>query len=241
MLLQLRFHGELYSECQMAEFPKSSKESSKNEAPKRSSSDTRDKNVPKQQKRMDYPVQMLPAMKLAVSKPSAFRDFKSIRQNLFNNNKVASNQEQGFVAGTSGVDADKGSGSCKDPSVEISPKEKSLQAAHKLDLNSSLPDLNVVPPELMSINDVDEVSNFQNGPSFVADDLQDVVKVVRKLEIEGHISRTFRLKFLTWYGLHSTATECDVVHTFIQTLNDDLSCLAGQLIDSFSGIINMRS
>lgn len=225
----------------MAEFPKSSKDLSKNEARKRSSSDTRDKSVPKQQKRGDNPVQMLPAMKLAVSKPSAFRDFKSILQNSFNNNKVASNQEQEFMAGASGVDTDKGSGSCKDPSVEISRKEKSLQAAHKLDLNSDLPDLNVVPPELMSFNDVGEGFNFQNGPSFVADDLHEVVKVARKLEIEGHILGNFRLKFLTWYGLHSTAKERDVVHTFIQTLNDDPSCLAGQLIDSFSGIINMRS
>lgn len=225
----------------MAEFPKSSKESSKNEDLKRSSSDTRDKNVSKQQKREDYPYQMLPGIKLAASKPSAFRDFKFISQNIFNNNKVASNQEQEFVAGASGLDADKGSGSCKDPSVEISPKEKSLQAAHMLDLNSPLPDLNVVPPELVSINDADEESNFQEGPSFVANDLQEVVKVVRKLEIEGHISGNFRLKFLTWYGLHCTAKEHGVVHTFIRALNDDLSCLAGQLIDSFSDIINQSS
>ncbi|XP_073149034.1 uncharacterized protein [Henckelia pumila] len=225
----------------MAEFPKSSKESSKNEAHKRSSSDTRDENASKQQKREEYPYQMLPGLKLAASKPSAFRDFKFIRQDFFNNREVASNQEQEFVAGASGLDDNKGSGSCKDPSVEISPEEKSLQAAHMLDLNSPLPDLNVTPPEVESINDADKESNVEKGPSFVANDLQEVVKVVRKLEIEGHISGNFRLKFLTWYGLHCTAKERDVVHTFMRTLNDDPSCLAGQLMDSFSDIINMRS
>lgn len=187
----------------MAEIPKSSKGSFKNEVFKRSSSGTRDKNVRKQQRREDYPVQMLPAMS------------------------------------ASGVDADNGSGSCD---VEISPKEKSLKAAHKLDLNSTLPDLNeAAPPELMSITDVDKESNFQNEPSFVANDLLEAVQVVRKLEIEGHISGIFRMKFLSFLGLKATAKECDVVRAFIRGMGDDPSCLAGQLIDSFSGVVNMKA
>lgn len=190
----------------MAEIPKSSKGSFKNEVFKRSSSGTRDKNVRKQQRREDYPGQMLPAMS------------------------------------ASGVDADNGSGSCNDPSVEISPKEKSLKAAHKLDLNSTLPDLNeAAPPELMSITDVDKESNFQNEPSFVANDLLEAVQVVRKLEIEGHISGIFRMKFLSFLGLKATAKECDVVRAFIRGMGDDPSCLAEQLIDSFSGIVNMKA
>ncbi|XP_073044737.1 uncharacterized protein [Primulina eburnea] len=219
----------------MAEIPKSSKGSFKNEVFKRPSSGTRDKNVRKQQKREDYPVQMLPAMRLAVSKPYTFRDFKSIGQNFFNN-KLATNQEQEFVAGASGVDADNGSGSCNGPSVEISPKEKSLKAAYKLDLNSTLPDLNeAAPSELVSIKDVD-----QDGPSFIANDLLEAVQVVRTLEIEGYISGIFRMKFLSFLGLKATAKERDVVRTFMRTMGDDPRCLAGQLIDSFSGVVNMK-
>ncbi|XP_073044744.1 uncharacterized protein [Primulina eburnea] len=174
----------------MAEIPKSSKGSFKNEVFKRPSSGTRDKNVRKQQKREDYPVQMLPAM----------------------------------------------SGSCNGPSVEISPKEKSLKAAYKLDLNSTLPDLNeAAPSELVSIKDVD-----QDGPSFIANDLLEAVQVVRTLEIEGYISGIFRMKFLSFLGLKATAKERDVVRTFMRTMGDDPRCLAGQLIDSFSGVVNMK-
>lgn len=57
----------------MAEIPKSSKGSFKNEVFKRSSSGTRDTNIRKQQKRENYPVQMLPAMRLAVSKLLHFK------------------------------------------------------------------------------------------------------------------------------------------------------------------------
>ncbi|KAK6927431.1 Oberon, PHD finger domain, partial [Dillenia turbinata] len=66
------------------------------------------------------------------------------------------------------------------------------------------------------------------------------VKVIRLLECRGHITQEFRMKFLTWFSLRSTEQECRVVHTYIQTLMDDPSSLAGQLVDSFSDIITSK-
>ncbi|OIV93476.1 hypothetical protein TanjilG_18692 [Lupinus angustifolius] len=66
------------------------------------------------------------------------------------------------------------------------------------------------------------------------------VKVIRWLECDGHIKQEFRLKLLTWFSLRSTEQERRVVNTFIQTLIDDPSSLAGQLVDSFSDIISNK-
>lgn len=66
------------------------------------------------------------------------------------------------------------------------------------------------------------------------------VKIIRWLECEGHINQDFRLKLLTWFSLRSTEQERRVVNTFIQTLIDDPSSLAGQLVDSFSDIISSK-
>lgn len=66
------------------------------------------------------------------------------------------------------------------------------------------------------------------------------VKIIRWLECEGHINQDFRLKLLTWFSLRSTDQERRVVNTFIQTLIDDPSSLAGQLVDSFSDIISSK-
>lgn len=66
------------------------------------------------------------------------------------------------------------------------------------------------------------------------------VKIIRWLECEGHIDQEFRLKLLTWFSLRSSEQERRVVNTFIQTLIDDPSSLAGQLVDSFSDIISSK-
>ncbi|CAL0313852.1 unnamed protein product [Lupinus luteus] len=66
------------------------------------------------------------------------------------------------------------------------------------------------------------------------------VKVIRWLECDGHIKQEFRLRLLTWFSLRSTEQERRVVNTFIQTLIDDPSSLAGQLVDSFSDIISSK-
>lgn len=66
------------------------------------------------------------------------------------------------------------------------------------------------------------------------------VKIIRWLECGGHINKDFRLQLLTWFSLRSTEQERRVVSTFIQTLIDDPSSLAGQLVDSFSDIVSCK-
>lgn len=66
------------------------------------------------------------------------------------------------------------------------------------------------------------------------------VKIIRWLECEGYIKQEFRLKLLTWFSLRSTEQERRVVNTFIQTLIDDPSSLAGQLVDSFSDMVSNK-
>lgn len=66
------------------------------------------------------------------------------------------------------------------------------------------------------------------------------VEIIRLLEREGLIEQEFRMKFLTWFSFRSTEQERRVVNTFIKTLIDDLSSLAGQLVDSFSDIITCK-
>ncbi|GFY98270.1 fibronectin type III domain-containing protein [Actinidia rufa] len=66
------------------------------------------------------------------------------------------------------------------------------------------------------------------------------VKIIRWLECEGHIQQEFRLKLLTWFSLRSLEQERRVVNTFIQTLIDDPSSLAAQLVDSFSDMVSSK-
>ncbi|KAK8707077.1 hypothetical protein V6N13_058144 [Hibiscus sabdariffa] len=72
------------------------------------------------------------------------------------------------------------------------------------------------------------------------ENFESCVKIIRWLECEGHINQEFRLKLLTWFSLRSTEQERRVVNTYIQTLIDDPTSLAGQLVDSFSDIISSK-
>ncbi|CAK7334902.1 unnamed protein product [Dovyalis caffra] len=79
-----------------------------------------------------------------------------------------------------------------------------------------------------------------SGSGYLDENFEYCVKTIRWLECEGHINQEFRLKLLTWFSLRSTEQERRVVNTFIQTLIDDPSSLAGQLVDSFSDIISSK-
>ncbi|XP_023002374.1 VIN3-like protein 1 [Cucurbita maxima] len=81
---------------------------------------------------------------------------------------------------------------------------------------------------------------LSNGSCFLDENFEYCVKIIRWLECEGHIKQEFRLKLLTWFSLRSTEQERRVVSTFIQTLIDEPSSLAGQLVDSFSDIISSK-
>lgn len=81
---------------------------------------------------------------------------------------------------------------------------------------------------------------FSGGSAKLDGSYEYCVKIIRWLECGGHIEKEFRMKFLTWFSLRSTDQERRVVNTFIKTLIDDPSSLAGQLIDSFSEIISSK-
>ncbi|KAL8096342.1 hypothetical protein AgCh_037342 [Apium graveolens] len=65
-------------------------------------------------------------------------------------------------------------------------------------------------------------------------DYEHSVRVIRKLEQDGYLDKDFRVKFLTWFSLKATAQERRVISVFVDTLIEDPSSLAGQLIDAFT-------
>ena len=71
-------------------------------------------------------------------------------------------------------------------------------------------------------------------------DLGHVVKTIRCLEQEGHIDKSFRERFLSWYSLRATHREVKVVKVFVETFKDDLSSLGQQLVDTFSECIQSK-
>ncbi|GMN50481.1 hypothetical protein TIFTF001_019635 [Ficus carica] len=81
---------------------------------------------------------------------------------------------------------------------------------------------------------------ISNRSSCLDENFEYCVKMIRWLECEGHITQEFRLKLLTWFSLRSSEQERRVVNTFIQTMIDDPSSLAGQLVDSFSDIVSSK-
>ncbi|KAL1190532.1 VIN3-like protein 1 [Cardamine amara subsp. amara] len=85
-----------------------------------------------------------------------------------------------------------------------------------------------------------ESENHECDSSPIDNTLEKCVKVIRWLERGGHIDRTFRVRFLTWFSLSSTAQQQSVVNTFVQTLQDDPSSLAGQLLDAFAEVISTK-
>ncbi|KAH0892296.1 hypothetical protein HID58_054725, partial [Brassica napus] len=70
--------------------------------------------------------------------------------------------------------------------------------------------------------------------------LEDCVKIMRQLECSGHVDKSFRQEFLTWYSLRASAQEMNVVKTFIDAFKDDSVALAEQLVDTFSDCISRK-
>ncbi|XP_010249838.1 PREDICTED: VIN3-like protein 1 [Nelumbo nucifera] len=110
--------------------------------------------------------------------------------------------------------------------TELSRKQKPSANEETNDCDSTL--INVSPLQFSSRS-----NHFDGSYEYC-------VKIIRWLECGGHIEHEFRMKFLTWFSLRSTEQERRVVNTFIQTLIDDPSCLAGQLVDSFLDIISSK-
>jgi len=91
-----------------------------------------------------------------------------------------------------------------------------------------------------AISDSNDSENHECDSSSIDDTLEKCVKVIRWLEREGHIKTTFRVRFLTWFSMSSTAQEQSVVSTFVQTLEDDPGSLAGQLVDAFTDVVSTK-
>ncbi|MCO5547236.1 hypothetical protein L7F22_000681 [Adiantum nelumboides] len=79
------------------------------------------------------------------------------------------------------------------------------------------------------------------GPLCAARNYEFCVKIIRWLECEGYLKEEFRLKFMTWFSLKASEHEKRVVTVFINTLQDNPSSLAGQLVDTFSDIISAKT
>ncbi|CAN6200673.1 unnamed protein product [Urochloa humidicola] len=63
--------------------------------------------------------------------------------------------------------------------------------------------------------------------------LEYYVKVIRRLESEGYIETSFRVKFLTWFCLQAAPHEKRIVRAYVDTLIGDSASLAAQLADTF--------
>ncbi|KAF8081829.1 hypothetical protein N665_0864s0007, partial [Sinapis alba] len=63
------------------------------------------------------------------------------------------------------------------------------------------------------------------------------VRVLRQLELSGCVETNFRLKFLTWYGLHANADERNFVKALVNEMDKHPSALAEQLVQTFSDLI----
>ncbi|XP_042001096.1 VIN3-like protein 1 isoform X1 [Salvia splendens] len=105
--------------------------------------------------------------------------------------------------------------------------------AKTLQVRLQLPDLNEEFQESGTKTSIAAVEKREG----LDEDFENIVRIIRGLEQGGHVSMEFRLKFLTWFSLKARENERRVVRTFMTTMLDDPSGLAGQLVDTFSAII----
>jgi hypothetical protein len=66
------------------------------------------------------------------------------------------------------------------------------------------------------------------------------VKVIRWLESEGHLGSDFRVSFLTWFSLKATSQDRRIVSAFVDALISDPASLADQLTDAFMDAICIK-
>ncbi|XP_010525725.1 PREDICTED: VIN3-like protein 2 [Tarenaya hassleriana] len=86
-----------------------------------------------------------------------------------------------------------------------------------------------------------DVTNGEHSANCGSDSsFEHCVKIMRQLECSGHIEKSFRRKFLTWYSLRARPQEIRVVKIFIDTFVDDPSALAEQLVDTFSDCVSSK-
>lgn len=89
------------------------------------------------------------------------------------------------------------------------------------------------PPTPCNSNGMQEVSGLDCKKRVDESAYEYSVRVVKWLELRGHIAEDFRVKFLTWFSLKATLQDRRVVNVFVDALIDDPRSLAEQLIDTF--------
>lgn len=130
----------------------------------------------------------------------------------------------------------------------IEHKSEKQSVLRDFDLNvSSVPDLNeeaVLPHEEAERNGGGDsdclLGTGTNGSGSFDEYFEYNVKIIRWLEQKGYIDKEFRLNLLTWFGLRSTEQGRRIVNSYIQTMLDDPSSLAAQLVNSFSEIVSNK-
>ncbi|KAG0479607.1 hypothetical protein HPP92_010465 [Vanilla planifolia] len=81
------------------------------------------------------------------------------------------------------------------------------------------------------------IKEFHNKYGPIEGDYEYCVKVIRWLECKGLIESNFSIKFLTWFSLRASPQERRVVSAYVNTLVDDPTSLADQVVDTFSDAI----
>ncbi|XP_024317690.1 VIN3-like protein 2 isoform X2 [Brachypodium distachyon] len=73
--------------------------------------------------------------------------------------------------------------------------------------------------------------------NYVEQQYEYCVKVIKWLEHGGHMDKEFRVKFLTWFSLKSSAKDRRVVSAFVHALISDPANLVAQLMDAFMDVV----
>ncbi|MED6174241.1 hypothetical protein PIB30_067233 [Stylosanthes scabra] len=95
----------------------------------------------------------------------------------------------------------------------------------------------ISPPTPYKINEMRQLIALTPRNCLKEHDYEHSVRVVKWLEHQGHIDELFRIRFLTWFSLKATQQERRVVSAFVDTLIDDPSSLADQLVHTFLDVI----
>ncbi|CAM0949702.1 unnamed protein product [Alopecurus aequalis] len=140
--------------------------------------------------------------------------------------------ENGFSSGNNGLRKSNGFATCTEGHVGEAPAMESRSESQKqtsdLEQETCAEDGNLV---------IGSQRHFSRRLGQLDDNYEYCVKIIRWLECGGYIKKDFRMRFLTWFSLRSMEQERRVVFTFIRTLLDEPSSLAGQLVDSFEEIV----
>ncbi|MCL7022269.1 hypothetical protein MKW94_022271 [Papaver nudicaule] len=94
------------------------------------------------------------------------------------------------------------------------------------------------PPTPCKSDGIHEPSGYGGKKHNLESNYEYCTRVIRWLEREGHMKKEFRVKFLTWFSLKATMQDIRVVTVYVDTLIDEPSSLADQIVDTFTDKIS---